>query len=159
MEDSTKDKILAEAAKVQFCVCVPSDGTHILIVSVNVSQYETEEAQVEEIEEQLPTFEAEEEIAPSKFLFDNQAYFDLLFELLNHDNVDRDRVWEILMELPTNPIIEQTLRTLQSPNWDELINARSLYKMLYCLQIIDRLMCYDEKDTVRRSPLTFISSM
>lgn len=127
MEDSTKDKLMAEAAK-----------------------FETEAAQAEEVEAQMAAaVEAVEEIPPSKFLFDNQAYFDLLFELLNHDNIDRDRVWEILMELPTNPIIEQTLKTLRSPNWDELINSRSLYKMLYCLQIIDRLMSYGEKDTVR----------
>ncbi|ELR25257.1 uncharacterized protein ACA1_290210 [Acanthamoeba castellanii str. Neff] len=125
MEDSTKDKLMAEAAK-----------------------FETEAAQAEEVEAQMAAaVEAVEEIPPSKFLFDNQAYFDLLFELLNHDNIDRDRVWEILMELPTNPIIEQTLKTLRSPNWDELINSRSLYKMLYCLQIIDRLMSYGEKDT------------
>lgn len=137
MEDSTKDKLMAEAAK-----------------------FETEAAQAEEVEAQIAAaVEAVEEIPPSKFLFDNQTYFDLLFELLNHDNIDRDRVWEILMELPTNPIIEQTLKTLRSPNWDELINSRSLYKMLYCLQIIDRLMCYGEKDTVRRSQVTCIFSM
>lgn len=117
-----------------------------------MQQYEVEVAQAEQAEAERALAVEVEEIAPSKFLFDNQAYFDLLFELLNHDNVDRDRVWEILMELPTNPITEQTLKTLRSPNWDELINARSLYKMLYCLQIIDRLMAYDEKDTVCSLP-------
>jgi hypothetical protein len=129
MDDASRDKLMAEAAK-----------------------FETDAAQAEEAEAQkAAAAEVVEEIAPSKFLFDNQAYFDLLFELLNHDNVDRDRVWEILMELPTNPIIEQTLKTLRAPDWDELINSRSLYKMLYCLQIIDRLMAYGEKDTVRRA--------
>ncbi len=33
-----------------------------------------------------------EEISASNFLSDNQAYFGLLFELLTHENIDRDKV-------------------------------------------------------------------
>jgi len=111
-------------------------------------QYDVAQAEETPIKE-------EGEIPPSKFLFDNNDYFDLLFELLNHNNIDRDRVWDILTELPTNPVIEQTLRTLQSPDWSELINPHSLYKMLYCLQIIDQLMSSTEKDSVHATGQLF----
>ena len=56
------------------------------------------------------------------------------------------QVWEILTDLPTNPVIERTLSHLEGdnegsrPNWSVLLNPRSMYKTLYCLKIIDALM-------------------
>ncbi len=69
-------------------------------------------------------------------------------------------MWEILVELPTNPKVEQMLKRLRgvNVNWDELIDARSMYKMLYSLQIIDNLMTPDITSTVRLPDTIYFST-
>ncbi|KAL6077589.1 USP domain-containing protein [Balamuthia mandrillaris] len=100
-----------------------------------------------------PLVEPLQEISPSFFLSNNQAYFDQLFELLNIPNIDAEKVWEILTKLPTNERLLETLRTLEGltegsgPDWDQLLNPQTLYKMLYCLQIIDSLMVPSQQPT------------
>lgn len=47
-------------------------------------------------------------------------------------------IWELLMMLPVNEKIREGLVKLEK-KWEELFDENSLYKSLYCLQIIEEL--------------------
>ena len=76
-------------------------------------------------------------------LASDQQSFERLFNLLSSDSSIGEDVWDILMLLPVN---EQYLRRFRSPeditiqNWAALFDTRSLYKLLYSLQIVDTIM-------------------
>jgi hypothetical protein len=83
---------------------------------------------------------------PSRILSQDK-YFEQLFQLLNLQGTLGAQVWDLLMKLPTNQRSLDQLRLLQSSteephktNWSELLDARSLFKLLYSLQIVESLM-------------------
>ena len=49
-----------------------------------------------------------------------------------------NNIWNLLMKLPSNEKIKQSLINMEKP-WIELIEIKSFYKSLYCLQIIEEL--------------------
>lgn len=55
------------------------------------------------------------------------------------------QVWDLLMLLPLNSKLEDDLRTFQQPaqdrpDWAELLDTRSTFKLLYALQIVEIAM-------------------
>ena len=75
--------------------------------------------------------------APSNIL-SNPVYFDQLFQLLSlEDDSVGQKVWDLLMILPTNKEILCELQRNETPKWELILSTQSLYKLLYLLQIIE----------------------
>jgi ubiquitin carboxyl-terminal hydrolase 34 len=95
---------------------------------------------------------------PSRILSQDK-YFEQLFQLLNVQGPVSAQVWDLLMKLPTNQHSLEQLRRLQTsavqpnrPNWNELLDSRSLFKLLYSLQIVESLM-FQEKSATDKNQL------
>ena len=81
-----------------------------------------------------------------KTISNNEEYFDLLFDLLNLgiSNVTT-AVWNLLVAIPVNKKLYQTIRNLndvkkeedQYTGWNHIIDPSSTYKMLYSLNILN----------------------
>ena len=99
----------------------------------------------------------------------NAGYFDLLSRLLSAPVDVSGKAWELLMKLPTNPVIETRLAALSEgtlllvavwfvmllyavitaclicgtdgtlPAWDALLDPLSPFRLLYSLQIVETL--------------------
>jgi ubiquitin C-terminal hydrolase len=82
-----------------------------------------------------------------------EQYFELLFDVLHLEETDEcsaaslvaESVWEILMRIPTNPKLKDSLLSLETTqgkalNWDQLFDSHSLRKLLYSLQVIEPML-------------------
>lgn len=78
----------------------------------------------------------------------------MLFDLLQEESIDRKKVWDMLMKLPTNKQMLERLQNFDKEdgeiNWDTLLdsNPSAIYKLLYSLQIVDNLMEMNEVEGV-----------
>lgn len=81
----------------------------------------------------------------------------MLFDLLQEESIDRKKVWDMLMKLPTNKQMLERLQNFDKEdgeiNWDTLLdsNPSAIYKLLYSLQIVDNLMEMNEVEGVGSS--------
>ena len=81
-----------------------------------------------------------EEVGPKEFLSSCQKVQDFLFDVISdHDSQSAHDAWNLLTSLPINASLRQTLFDLSLPV-QQLIDGRSLYKMLYCLLIVKELI-------------------
>lgn len=92
----------------------------------------------------------DESILPSRIL-SKQEYFNQLFELLNSEKIAQ-KVWDLIMLLPTNNKIFHEIYTLQkdnqsTPNWNHLLGTNSTFKLFYSLQIVESLLYSSEDDS------------
>jgi hypothetical protein len=90
------------------------------------------------------------EMPLASLLKQNPQYLDQLFQLLELDASVQQRlavdlraaVWDILQSLPTHPSVLADIRSLaflERGRWDNLFRERSIYRLLYLLQVRDRL--------------------
>ena len=87
---------------------------------------------------ELPVTENE---LPSYILSREEMYYKELFESLELNQDIAQYAWEILMLLPTNQKIYNSISSITiSTNWNELLNTKSMYKLLYSLQIIESIL-------------------
>ena len=92
----------------------------------------------------------DENILPSRILSE-EKYFSQLFELLEYNERIAQKVWDVLMLLPTNQKIYDTISTITiTTNWNELLTTTSIYKLLYILQIIDSIIDFNGEDTEKK---------
>jgi len=96
---------------------------------------------------------------PRALLSSFPAYFSLLFASLSHPHLPlrvREKVWGLLQRLPTNPHMLTQLKSIASdqgsPDWSALLDATSVYKLLYTLQIVERLMNAKEHSQQQQQP-------
>lgn len=98
-------------------------------------------------------------------LVNNPSYFQLLFSLLNYESIDRLKVWEVLMRLPTNPVMLEELKHVKeqkssnSLDWNNILDSRptAVFKLLYSLQIIDSLMQPSDNEVYSRHMSHFLT--
>lgn len=107
----------------------------------------------EDVLEELLSQQQHETELPRYILSANDKYFNLLFHSLNQA-LPADvatEVWQLIQRLPTNPVLEADLHALDTSapgfDWDRLLDSKSLYKLLYSLQILESL-----SDTQRDDP-------
>lgn len=91
----------------------------------------------------------EEATLPRSKLASNHALFEQMLDRVERASGDEaEYLWDLLMNLPTNQQIEQ--RILDNENLDELLGLgnsqvlpgqEGLHRVLYCLQIIQSLVC------------------
>eukprot|EP01083_Nonionella_stella_P126876 384305_1 len=75
----------------------------------------------------------------------NRFYISVLLELLESKSTDetRSRVWNLLMRLPFNvSVVDSLMRIDSSVNWNLLIDPSSTFKLLYSLQMFDSVMIH-----------------
>ena len=76
----------------------------------------------------------------------------MLFSLLGIGGEVSIQIWKLLTSLPTSPkIMEQVIklegiRNSEKPDWSQIFDANSNYKLLYILTIIEFLMEDDEEE-------------
>eukprot|EP01083_Nonionella_stella_P157192 510061_1 len=80
---------------------------------------------------------------PGNILAETPEYFQILFDALNTPAVAQT-VWRLLMRIPTNPDRHNALQQLQcgqgeKPDWEGLVDAKSPFRLIYSLQIIENL--------------------
>eukprot|EP01022_Parablepharisma_sp_SALTPOND_P000568 TRINITY_DN102_c1_g2_i1.p1 TRINITY_DN102_c1_g2~~TRINITY_DN102_c1_g2_i1.p1 ORF type:complete len:1279 (+),score=158.36 TRINITY_DN102_c1_g2_i1:13122-16958(+) len=79
-------------------------------------------------------------------LSQNQTYINHLFVLLSKETTTYiDPVWDLLMMLPPNQKMQSDIESLNLPNtapeaWDTLLDSTSIHKLLYALQIVEKIM-------------------
>lgn len=87
---------------------------------------------------------------PKNLLVGDIEFFNRMFDLLSNDeDYDVENIWKLLMklpqdEVPTAKLIQQLEIEDDENAWDDLIDGSSLHKLLYSLQIINKLQ-FDEE--------------
>ena len=81
---------------------------------------------------------------PRYWLVHKKRYREILFNFLD-DNIDgiTHTAWDFMMSLPTNPDTLDSIRRFQgkaTPNWKKVFNPKSVYSLVYNLQIVDFLI-------------------
>jgi len=86
-------------------------------------------------------------VLPSLVLCRNEENFATLFELLSLPEAadQAEEVWMLLMRLPTEERLLSNLETLRAvkcpvPDWNEVLDSKNVYKLLYQLQIMEALV-------------------
>ena len=89
----------------------------------------------------------EEQMYGQKLLTTNERYFDILFTLLESENTSViDMAWKLLMKLPMNPKLKSRIASLhekQDVNWKQLLDPNAMLKLLYSLQVVEKMLMKD----------------
>ena len=70
------------------------------------------------------------------FLLAQTKYFGQLFTLLSGPAPIAERVFRLLMVLPTNSELYGKIERLSSPDWSQLLSTESQFQLVYLLQIV-----------------------
>ncbi|CAG8541215.1 3475_t:CDS:10 [Ambispora gerdemannii] len=99
---------------------------------------EVEDAQETEKLEPKANEEVNEADMPVNIL---SKYVDQFFVMLQLEEEYASQIWDLLMRLPTNTRILNSLKTLEAPvEWNTLLDSQSPFRLLYALQIVDWLL-------------------
>jgi ubiquitin carboxyl-terminal hydrolase 34 len=95
----------------------------------------------------VPDSAAEEQqrkLLPRYIMSLSEEYFDLLFQMLELGGDTMQRVWSLLMRLPTDPRVLEAIEGLEAikggdsggwNGWERLFDPTSTFRLLYALQI------------------------
>lgn len=86
--------------------------------------------------------EVEQDHSPALILINSQEYLNLLFDLLQNDDVDKSSLWNLLMKLPTAQNLVEKINRVKGTQWKEIFDLESgnVYKLLYNLQVAAMLI-------------------
>ncbi|ELR15597.1 ubiquitin domain containing protein [Acanthamoeba castellanii str. Neff] len=96
--------------------------------------------------ETLNKAKAENVHHPARILA-SEGNFDRLYDLLDYGNDIGRQVWELMNLLPTNQKILQQFRSADF-DWDALFNPKHLYKLIYSLDVVGKLITPLDSDSV-----------
>ncbi len=147
---SLEDEFIKYVFKKKYC---DIDGTVMAFVMGETDdlreQFQEEEEErrrqfVQEISgKDNPNHEIDEDDSKMAVALANR-YFQAVFELLNLNVPEVSaQVWKLLNLIPTNTKMFTAIRDVQyaeTPDWEGLLDSRSLYKLLYSLQIVHGFM-------------------
>ena len=153
------------------CMVITEEGIAELQAELVKDQEEKQDSNVMIIAKDAPKADADmendEQLLEDKLnlIVSNKAeYFDLLFDLLNLGAPEiTQAVWKLMMQVPINQKLFNSMRSLQSirvdspiqashgsdqhllapddsAGWHSIIDPNSPYKMLYSLQILNTLV-------------------
>lgn len=92
-----------------------------------------------EIDEGRPEI-TQENLLPSQIIAQREEYFGQLVSLLSLPHPNSNRVWKLLMELPTNLRMYNQILKFEEDNLESLFDSKNIYMLLYTLQIIDKIV-------------------
>ena len=122
-------------------------GEEIVIPIIDDKKPEENKEEVEDGEKQ-----PEEESKLNLIISNKGEYFDLLFELLNLGVYEiTTQSWALLTQIPVNKRLYENIRALnidEPAQWDEILDPRNIYKLLYSLQILNSLICSPDSDAL-----------
>jgi hypothetical protein len=102
------------------------------------------------------TMHDDDTVSPRTILFTNQDFVDQFFELfqLQHPTAGpsiHQKVWEIVMLLPTNPKMLKRFYSLEEkPAWSTLLDPNSTFQLLYALQIVESILLEESDDVAEK---------
>jgi len=109
-------------------------------VSVIEEQMETKATHMPKVVNEIEAEPVEAYIPPAEILSNDPVGFNCLLGLFEEEELNKNAIWEIVHSLPPNKKLNETLKDLDAPNWEELFDKTSIFKFLYILQIVDGLM-------------------
>ncbi|KAG0316912.1 hypothetical protein BGZ99_006614 [Dissophora globulifera] len=82
------------------------------------------------------------------------GFFERIRQIFLLDENYASQAWEVVMRLPTSPVLQESLEDLQDDvDWASLLDARSPFLLLYSLQIVSSLIKRDQcfEDPMKQS--------
>lgn len=83
---------------------------------------------------------------PRYLLSRDEKFFNMAFSLLDRKGNVAAETWKLLARLPISPVLYEKIlrldeiRDKEQPNWENILNTKSIYKLLYALHVIEYLM-------------------
>eukprot|EP01103_Thecamoeba_quadrilineata_P011019 TRINITY_DN2539_c0_g1_i2.p1 TRINITY_DN2539_c0_g1~~TRINITY_DN2539_c0_g1_i2.p1 ORF type:complete len:2405 (-),score=378.30 TRINITY_DN2539_c0_g1_i2:956-7465(-) len=121
--------------------------------AIHVTRRQTHKYETEDTSFQIKSpGDADNDVVLPSAILSSPRYFHQLFQLLNlHEGISQ-KIWDLLMLLPTNNQLLEELRTLKTDvNWNELLDPVATFKLLYSLQIVDFLMQTTDETKVKEN--------
>lgn len=115
----------------------------------------TEDGAIEKLQQQLDKARFKKRPVEiyrlSNILSNTQEYFNLLFELFSFGNIKLNtRILNLLSKIPVNEQILEELKSLEFRNdWNNLLDSRCVFKLLYSLQIVDSIIRQEDSELWR----------
>lgn len=84
----------------------------------------------------------------SEIISNSQHYFALLFSLFDiaHEGIS-DKVWELLVKIPVNTAIYNSLKVLNDNSWTAILSTTCMHKLLYGLKIVWSILDQSNSET------------
>eukprot|EP01129_Flabellula_baltica_P011122 TRINITY_DN4802_c0_g1_i1.p1 TRINITY_DN4802_c0_g1~~TRINITY_DN4802_c0_g1_i1.p1 ORF type:complete len:2081 (-),score=416.76 TRINITY_DN4802_c0_g1_i1:9-6251(-) len=93
---------------------------------------------------------------PSRIL-EREENFHKLFDLLDNPNIG-DQVWNVLMRLPTNSVLQNAFYNLtEGTDINLILDTSNVYKLYYSLQIIESIFENWEQEDIENWKTIFIT--
>ncbi len=96
------------------------------------------------------------DLHPKKMISQKQENYDKLFSLLTKDSKSHliEAAWDLLQKLPINEKLHQEIKDLtgmqlmndNKQKWEQLLDPKSINKLLYSLQIVSQINGGNRKD-------------
>mmetsp|Transcript_7871 Transcript_7871/g.15214 ORF Transcript_7871/g.15214 Transcript_7871/m.15214 type:complete len:2832 (+) Transcript_7871:1305-9800(+) len=87
----------------------------------------------------IDTESVDPETMPGYLLSKDQGNYDTLFNALNSPKT-AEFAWKLIIRLPTNPEIQHQIYSLNPEVWHYFDISHSVYKLVYCLEILESLL-------------------
>jgi ubiquitin carboxyl-terminal hydrolase 34 len=84
---------------------------------------------------EVPLHKVDAELLPRVLLSKSRRSFELLFKALDQWGSKADFAWHLLCRLCTNEEMYKKVKDIEI-QWEDIINTRSSFRLLYCLQIV-----------------------
>ena len=93
---------------------------------------------------------------PKFLISENLEYFERIFDMLKTSQVSKlDSIYDLFVKLPVNKTLKESFVSLQKVKeaqnpesvaqaWTELLDPTSMFRLLYCVQIINSQISNDE---------------
>lgn len=96
------------------------------------------------LDEPYQTYNTDKTVLPRYRLAHNEEFFDTLFYLQDLDDKIAKEAFDFLCLITTNPLIyEQILQGSDgrtNSTWENLLDAKNIYKLIYSLQVIESFL-------------------
>lgn len=89
----------------------------------------------------------DKKILPRYNLSYNQEFFDTIFKLQDLGDNIASEAFKFLCLISTNPVIFNNILLFEGNEWEEKIDSKNMYKLIYSLQIIEYFLEDVEADT------------
>ena len=133
--DTDKDNLLTLENFLEFYLLAAVERPNIVWSNLHAHHVRNDLKLASEIEEIKLDFKT----LPKFILMQNSKTYEILFSLLDNEGELSSKVWELLNRLPTSPtLMNQILE--QKDNWQESLDLKLQYKLVYVLSIIEYLM-------------------
>jgi hypothetical protein len=140
--DDDKDGYITQDNFMDFYHTACVERPHVVWSNLAAHHIRNDLKRISDVEQE----EIDTTILPRRLLSADPSVFNILFRLLDESQEIAADVWDILQRIPTSPQLLESIISLEGvreskpPNWDALLSAKSSYRLLYSLSVIEHLM-------------------